>query len=70
MQDDVVMRSILGVGVRKCLYCGAAHETVCPQIKSVEYDEHGNVRRVERKTATDYPQSIFGSNEIKFFEGR
>lgn len=70
MQPDVVMQSILGVGVKQCLYCGKAHDTVCPEIKAVEYDAEGNVTRVELLTPIDRPQCISGPGEIKFFEGR
>lgn len=31
-----------------CPFCGGPHpQTACPRVKSIEYDERGNVRRVE-----------------------
>lgn len=70
MQDDFMRRALSGVGVQKCIYCGEPHETVCPKIKAIDYDEHGDVRRVELMTPADYPLQICRPGEIKFFEGR
>lgn len=40
-----------------CRYCGMLHErTVCPLVKSIEYHPDGSVKRVEFKTAADWPQ--------------
>lgn len=68
--NDFIRRAILGVGTQKCIYCGKAHETVCPDVKSIEWDSEGNPTRVELLTPQDRPDTIIGVNEIKFFEGR
>lgn len=40
----------------KCGYCGSLpHQGVCPTVKAIEYHENGTVKRVEFKTANDYP---------------
>lgn len=42
----------------QCRYCGTYHGPACPLIKAIEYYPDGTVKRVEFKTAKDYPQSI------------
>lgn len=59
----------------KCQWCGMMHGGMCPSVKAIEYDQYGEVRRVEFKTAPDYtitcwPPLWFGqfvspSGEIK-----
>lgn len=41
----------------RCQYCGNFHQTICPTIKAMEYHPNGTVKRVEFKTANDYPAS-------------
>jgi hypothetical protein len=43
-----------------CAYCGGSHAAVCGLIKAIEYFQDGSVRRVEFKTAMDYPQAVIG----------
>lgn len=43
---------------QKCGYCGFNHANVCPLIKAIEYHPDGMVKRVEFKTAADYPQGL------------
>lgn len=39
-----------------CKYCGAlSHPGVCPTVKALEYFPDGSVKRVEFKTAADFP---------------
>lgn len=41
-----------------CPYCGLSHTTMCHMIKAIEYYADGVTRkRVEFKTAADYPPS-------------
>jgi hypothetical protein len=41
----------------KCQYCGSfPHQGVCPTVKAIEYHPNGMTKRVEFKTANDYPQ--------------
>lgn len=41
-----------------CSYCGSIHDNrVCSLVKALEYYPNGTVKRVEFKTAADYPQS-------------
>lgn len=69
--NDIIRRGILGHGVQKCIYCGEAHETICPDIKAIEWNAEGDPVRVELLTPNDRPQEICGPlGEIKFFEGR
>ena len=39
-----------------CRWCGMMHGLVCPLVKAVEYYQDGSIKRVEFKTAVDYPQ--------------
>jgi hypothetical protein len=43
--------------VPKCSYCGSPtpHPGVCPTVKAMEYHPDGSVKRVEFKSAADYP---------------
>lgn len=45
---------------QKCPYCGLPpHPGVCPTVKAIEYHPDGvTVKRVEFKTAADYPQQV------------
>lgn len=63
----------LALGVLpKCLYCGlnGGHGIVCPQIKSVSYDEEGRVRRVDLLTPNDVPQTLAQQRPDKISKGR
>lgn len=40
----------------KCQWCGQIHMTVCFMVKALEYFPDGTIKRVEFKTAQDYPQ--------------
>lgn len=40
-----------------CQYCGTHHLYRCPQVKSIEYNQDGTVKKVEFITAADY-QSV------------
>lgn len=42
----------------KCPYCGMLHGPLCFMVKVLEYHEDGSLKRVEFKTAADYPQAI------------
>jgi len=42
----------------RCHYCGNFHATICPKIKSIEYDG-GNIKRVEFFAPADYPPMKF-----------
>ncbi len=39
-----------------CPHCGMIHSTTCPLIKAIEYHPNGAVKRVEFKSAPDYPK--------------
>jgi hypothetical protein len=39
-----------------CPHCGLYHATTCPLVKAIEYHPNGQVKRVEFKTAMDWPQ--------------
>lgn len=43
--------------VPKCTYCGSSdrHQGICPSVKAMEYYPDGTLKRVELKTAADYP---------------
>lgn len=53
---------------RPCPYCGNVHTTVCPMVKAIEYHADGvTVKRVEFKTANDYPPvTVAGSANWPF----
>lgn len=42
----------------KCPHCGMFHTTTCLTIKAIEYHQDGSVKRVEFKTANDYPPMV------------
>jgi len=43
--------------LKTCLWCGAVErQGVCPSVKAIEYFENGNIKRVEFKTAADWPR--------------
>lgn len=45
----------------KCAYCGSfPHQGICPTVKAIEYHADGTIKRVEFKTANDYP-TVIGS---------
>lgn len=46
----------------KCRYCGNYHGPLCPDVKAIEYHPNGTVKRVEFKTAADYPQVVTHGN--------
>lgn len=39
----------IGSYVMNCQHCGGSHQGQCPRIKAIEYDEKGNVKRIEFK---------------------
>ncbi len=40
----------------RCTHCGSfPHQGVCPLIRAIEYHPDGSIKRVEYKTANDYP---------------
>ena len=39
----------------KCEWCGMIHETICPQIKAIEYHSDGTTKRIEFFGPKDYP---------------
>lgn len=43
--------------IPKCQYCGSAfpHQGICPTVKAIEYYPDGTMKRVELKTANDFP---------------
>jgi hypothetical protein len=40
----------------ECRWCGKHHGPICPDVKAIEFNPDGTVRRVEFKTAVDYHQ--------------
>ncbi len=38
-----------------CKFCGVVHGVQCPAVKAIEYYENGAIKRVEYKTAPDFP---------------
>jgi hypothetical protein len=51
------------IDVEKCRWCGCYHLQggVCPTVKVIEFANDGvTIRRVEFKTAQDYPQAKEG----------
>lgn len=46
-----------------CPHCGMHHATTCPLVKAIEYHPDGSVKRVEFKTATDWPQANYEQPE-------
>ena len=43
------------------VYCGSTHESpgACPMVKALEYYPDGTLKRVEFKSAADYPQQVY-----------
>lgn len=39
-----------------CPYCGNLHQTLCPRIKKIEYNQDGTQKSVEFMTPSDYQQ--------------
>ena len=39
----------------QCPYCGLHHQRVCPLIRSIEYDQSGQVKRIEFHESRSYP---------------
>lgn len=49
----------------KCPYCGMMpHPGVCPSVKAIEYHPDGSTKRVEFKTAADYPQQVISAPSV------
>jgi len=48
---------------QKCRYCGSItpHQGICPSVKAMEYYPDGTIKRVEMKTAQDYPPVVSSS---------
>lgn len=44
----------------QCTHCGMYHSGICPKIKSIEYHENGNVKKIEYKD--DYYPSCKDTN--------
>ena len=48
-----------------CQWCGLIHTaSFCPMVKALEYYPDGTLKRVELKTAADYPQAIEWGNHL------
>jgi hypothetical protein len=43
-----------------CRWCDAYHGPTCPTVKAIEFHPDGSIKRVEFKTANDYPQQAIG----------
>jgi hypothetical protein len=41
-----------------CRWCGQYHGPKCPTVKAIEFHPDGSIKRVEFKTANDYPPSL------------
>jgi hypothetical protein len=41
----------------KCFYCGNSHDFKCPMVSAYEFDENGNVKRMEFVTFVDIMQA-------------
>lgn len=50
----------------KCRYCGHLHGDLCPHVKAFDYDENGNVKRVEFFTPNDrvHPDLLEAARQI------
>lgn len=48
----------------KCRYCGMMHGPTCWMLKAIEYHEDGSIKRVEFKTAADYPQTTSAAPSV------
>ena len=46
--------------VSSCQWCGSTHTGMCPTVKAIEYHPDGTMKRVEFKTAADYPPLEMG----------
>ncbi len=40
----------------KCQWCGGFHQTKCPMVKAIEYNQDGTTKRVEFYAPNDYPK--------------
>lgn len=40
--------------ITNCQYCGKDHGKRCPEVKTIEYNENGTIRRVEFTIPSDY----------------
>ena len=51
---------------QNCQWCGMIHTTpgVCSRVKAFEYFPDGTLKRVEFKTAADYPQQVDWSRQL------
>jgi hypothetical protein len=49
-----------------CRYCGHFHGDLCPQVKAFEYDEKGEVKRVEFFAPIDHihPELLEAARKI------
>lgn len=43
----------MNVTIHNCQFCGGSHGLRCPEVKAVEYDAEGKVKRVEYLTPAD-----------------
>jgi hypothetical protein len=43
----------MNVTIQNCQFCGGSHGLRCPEVKAVEYDAEGKVKRVEYLTPAD-----------------
>lgn len=43
------------VQASQCQWCGMSHGALCPMVKAIEYHPNGTMKRVEFKSAADYP---------------
>lgn len=50
----------MSVSVTNCQFCGQSHGLRCPEVKAVEYNPDGTVKRVEYLTPADryYPVTL------------
>lgn len=52
------MNSTSAVAQNKCPYCGKLHDARCPDVKAIEYNADGTVKRVEFFSHNDYAPRI------------
>jgi hypothetical protein len=48
---------------KECQWCGQIHKTVCPKVKSIEY-EVGMIKRVEFFAPNDYAPKLGAGGSI------
>lgn len=48
----------------KCPYCGMFHTAICHTVKAIEYHPDGSMKRVEFKSAADYPQQVISAPSV------